>query len=188
MFGSPQLYAAFASYAFVAFLTLSFSFLLFPYLNPIALIHDCDHHGLTNEQLAKENPSIADLYKNKSVAEQHSVDLAWDLLMEPDYADLRACIYSTEEELKRFRQLMVCTVMATDVMDKELNAERRARWAKAFDAEELSADGGQAISPAEKRQMRREAMDRKATIVIEHLIQASDVAHTMQHWHVYIKW
>ncbi len=30
--------------------------------------------------------------------------------------------------------------------------------------------------------------NRKATIVIEHLIQASDVAHTMQHWHVYSKW
>ena len=27
-----------------------------------------------------------------------------------------------------------------------------------------------------------------ATIVIEHLIQASDVAHTMQHWHVYTRW
>ncbi len=31
-------------------------------------------------------------------------------------------------------------------------------------------------------------MNRKATIVIEHLIQASDIAHTMQHWHIYRKW
>ena len=30
--------------------------------------------------------------------------------------------------------------------------------------------------------------NRKATIVIEHLIQASDVSHTMQHWEVYISW
>ena len=28
----------------------------------------------------------------------------------------------------------------------------------------------------------------KATIVIEHLIQASDISHTMQHWHIYRKW
>ena len=28
----------------------------------------------------------------------------------------------------------------------------------------------------------------RATIVIEHIIQASDVAHTMQHWHMYQKW
>jgi hypothetical protein len=27
-------------------------------------------------------------------------------------------------------------------------------------------------------------MHRKATIVLEHIIQASDVAHTMQHWYV----
>jgi len=31
-------------------------------------------------------------------------------------------------------------------------------------------------------------VNRKATIVIEHLIQAADVAHTMQHWHIYRKW
>lgn len=28
----------------------------------------------------------------------------------------------------------------------------------------------------------RESVNRKATIVIEHLVQASDVSHTMQHW------
>ena len=31
-------------------------------------------------------------------------------------------------------------------------------------------------------------MNRKATSVLEHIIQASDVAHTMQHWHIYCKW
>ena len=31
-------------------------------------------------------------------------------------------------------------------------------------------------------------VNQKATIMIEHLIQASDVAHTMQHWHIYTKW
>jgi 3'5'-cyclic nucleotide phosphodiesterase len=34
----------------------------------------------------------------------------------------------------------------------------------------------------------RERHSIRATIVIEHLIQASDVSHTMQHWHVYRKW
>ena len=37
----------------------------------------------------------------------------------------------------------------------------------------------------------KEIMDqvnRKATIVIEHIIQASDISHTMQHWHIYRKW
>jgi hypothetical protein len=33
-----------------------------------------------------------------------------------------------------------------------------------------------------------ETFNLKSTIVIEHIIQASDVVHTMQHWHVYTKW
>lgn len=33
-----------------------------------------------------------------------------------------------------------------------------------------------------------EDIDRRATVVIEHVIQASDVSHTMQHWHIYRKW
>lgn len=28
----------------------------------------------------------------------------------------------------------------------------------------------------------------RATVVIEHIIQASDVCHTMQHWHIYRRW
>ena len=31
-------------------------------------------------------------------------------------------------------------------------------------------------------------MNRRATIVIEHIIQASDVSHTMQHWQIYNVW
>lgn len=42
-----------------------------------ALIHDVDHTGVPNATLVKENAKIAELYKQKSVAEQNSVDLAW---------------------------------------------------------------------------------------------------------------
>jgi hypothetical protein len=31
-------------------------------------------------------------------------------------------------------------------------------------------------------------MNRKATTVIEYVIQASAIAHTMQHWHIFRKW
>ena len=63
---------------------------------------------------------------------------------------------------------------ATDIMDKELNGLRKNRWARAFsdDNHEQSASD----------------INLRATIVIEHIIQASDVSHTMQHWHVYRKW
>eukprot|EP00980_Cylindrotheca_fusiformis_P017709 scaffold5563_cov94-Cylindrotheca_fusiformis.AAC.2 len=138
-----------------------------------AVIHDVDHPGVPNAQLLKEKTRNAEIYK-KSVAEQNSVELAWDLLMSDEYSSLRACIYQTESDLRRFRQLVVNTVMATDIVDKELQAPRKNRWDAAFSNE----------SPPSTEN----DDDRKATIVIEHLIQASDVSHTMQHWHIYKEW
>jgi hypothetical protein len=145
-----------------------------------ALIHDVDHTGLPNAQLIKENSELAKMYNNKSPAEQNSVDIAWDLLMEPAYRDLRNCIYQSEEEFERFRQLIVNAVMATDIADKEQATFRKKRWEKAFRSDDNDTD--------RESESTQEAVNRKATIVIEHLIQASDVSHTMQHWHVYLKW
>lgn len=149
-----------------------------------AMIHDVDHQGVPNMQLEKENHELSTLYNHKSSAEQNSVDVAWTLLMEDAYKDLRRVIYSTKDELKRFRQLVINCVMATDVMDKELGMARKARWAKAFASEIAEQDGNGDSNGNDSV----EDVHRKATIVIEHLIQASDVAHTMQHWHVYHRW
>ena len=46
-----------------------------------ALIHDVDHTGVPNGQLIKEEAHVATVYNNKSVAEQNSLDLAFELLM-----------------------------------------------------------------------------------------------------------
>jgi class 3 adenylate cyclase len=140
-----------------------------------ALIHDVDHTGVSNGQLIEEKAHIATFYNNKSVAEQNSVDLAWDLLMEDKFSSLRACIFADNTEFKRFRQIVVNVVLATDIFDKELGALRKNRWMKAFNEISLQE------SPVDDA-------NRKATIVMEHLIQASDVSHTMQHWHIYRKW
>jgi len=142
-----------------------------------ALIHDVDHVGVPNAQLIKENASIAAVYNNRSVAEQNSLVLSWELLMDSRFDDLRNAICATTVELGRFRELIVNGVMATDIADKELKALRNARWDKAFEEKEHA----EIESP-------RDTVSRKATIVIEHLIQASDISHTMQHWHVYRKW
>lgn len=137
-----------------------------------ALIHDVDHQGVPNTQLVKESSALADCYSNKSVAEQNSIDLSWSLLMEDEFQNLRRAIYDTEEEFQRFRQLVLNVVLATDIMDKDLKALRNDRWEKAFSEKAV---------PNQDNEGKR-GVDRKATIVMEHLIQASDVAHTMQHW------
>eukprot|EP00526_Cylindrotheca_closterium_P004007 CAMPEP_0113645796 /NCGR_PEP_ID=MMETSP0017_2-20120614/24155_1 /TAXON_ID=2856 /ORGANISM="Cylindrotheca closterium" /LENGTH=1160 /DNA_ID=CAMNT_0000557583 /DNA_START=12 /DNA_END=3494 /DNA_ORIENTATION=- /assembly_acc=CAM_ASM_000147 len=144
-----------------------------------ALLHDVDHLGVPNSQLVKEVPELSDMYKDKSVAEQNSIDLAWALLMDDRFGNLRRSISSTTSELHRFRQLLVNTILATDIMDKELKALRNAKWDKAFSQDMMGGRGVGALT---------EINNRKATVVIEHLIQASDIAHTMQHWQVYRKW
>ena len=118
-----------------------------------ALIHDVDHRGVPNNILSDEEPELAAVYHNKSVAEQNSVDIAWECLMDPRFVQLRKCIYGdSEAELKRFRVLLVNCVMSTDIFDKELSSLRKARWQKAFSVPDEDAA--------------TEDINRKATIVV----------------------
>lgn len=71
-----------------------------------ALIHDVGHPGVPNGRLAEEDPELAKKYVNKSIAEQHSVDIAWELLLLPRFKNLRTCIYQEKAECKRFRDLV----------------------------------------------------------------------------------
>lgn len=138
-----------------------------------ALIHDVGHEGVPNFVLGKKHPLLAEKYSHKSIAEQRSVDIAWELMLQPQFSHLRASIYQTKSDCTRFRYLVVNGVMATDIFDKELKELRDSRWETAFSAREPESA------------YVKGAMDRKATIVIEHIIQASDVAHTMQHFFIY---
>jgi class 3 adenylate cyclase len=140
-----------------------------------ALIHDVDHTGVPNAQLVAEEAPVAKMYNNKSVAEKNSIVIAWDFFLQPQFDDLRVCICPTKDDLDLFHQLVVKVVLATDICDKELKQDRDARWEKVFgDSHSVSTD--------------EHLNQLKAGIVLEHLIQASDIAHTMQHWHIYRKW
>jgi class 3 adenylate cyclase len=134
-----------------------------------ALIHDVDHTGLPNARLVVEQAPVAVMYDSKSVAEKNSIAIAWEFLMRPEFSELQACI----GELERFHQLVIGAVMATDIADKELKEERNARWETVF---------------RESAHQTGDTDQLKATIVLDHMMQAADVAHTMQHWHIYRKW
>jgi hypothetical protein len=139
-----------------------------------ALIHDVDHSGVPNSQLVLESSGLAEQYKEESISEQHSIDLAWGHLMQPCFEDLRSSIFSDESELKRFRQIIVNAVMATDCMNEQLVFDRKARWEKAL------VEG--------RHDKSLEHTNRKATVVIEMLMQTADIFHTVQNWHLYCKW
>ena len=89
-----------------------------------ALVHDVDHTGVPNDQLAKENPELEAMYRYRSVAEQNSVDLAPELLLDSRYQDLKDCIAATEEEKTRFRQLVVVVCVLFSPKLRELREMR----------------------------------------------------------------
>jgi len=97
-----------------------------------ALVHDADHRGVSNIQLGTEEPEMATFYRNKSIAEQNSLDIAWDLLMSNQFSVLQSCLFASETELQRFRQIVVNVVLATDIFDKDINTVRKERWDRAF--------------------------------------------------------
>jgi hypothetical protein len=136
-----------------------------------ALIHDVDHPGVPNFQLIKETNKIASMYKGKSIAEQNSLDQAWGLFTSSPFDRLRRTLCTNDEELAIFRQLVVNLVIATDLFDKDLNQMRSDRWNKIV---HIPSDPSY--------------FNRKATMSIELMMQASDIGHTMQHWHLYRKW
>lgn len=92
-----------------------------------AMVHDVDHSGVSNMQLCKEKDELAIMYENKSVLEQNSIDLAWEMLMEPSYSDLRSCLFPQEEDMHRFRKLLVNSILATDIFDTGESSERVLR-------------------------------------------------------------
>jgi hypothetical protein len=140
------------------------------------LVHDVDHTGVSNQQRETEEPELAKRYQHKSVAEQNSIDVAWNMLMESKFENLQRALFATETEVRRFRQLLVNLVMSTDIFEPTQKATRNMRWNKVF-----RSDVREKLDDTECRNL-------KATIVIEHIIQAADVCHTMQHWQVYTRW
>jgi hypothetical protein len=143
-----------------------------------ALIHDIDHPGVSNSQLVKEQHALALTYDGRSVAEQNSISLAWQLFMQPQFEELRTSLCPTQSGLQRFRQIVVNVVMATDLFDKELKAMRDACWEASFNNHVTSANA----------MLTGDNLKRRKTIVVQLIIQASDVSHTMQHFTIYKAW
>ena len=87
---------------------------------------------------------------------------------------LITAIYRTEKEKQLFRQILVNCVISTDLFDKQLKDRFESRWKVGFPNE---APGDQVST-----------RNLQATLIMETMVQAADIAHTMQHWQVYRKW
>ena len=105
-----------------------------------ALIHDVDHKGVSNRQLASEEHPLALRYNDKSVNEQQSLHVFFDHFLLDDYAQLRAAMFSggDEEEAdvdyRYFRATVVNTVLATDIACPERTQISKSKWKEGFAA------------------------------------------------------
>lgn len=142
-----------------------------------ALILDVDHSGVPNSSLTKEKREmLSRVSGTKSLAESNSFRLTWDLLMDNDYKELRQSICTSKEETTRFRQIVLRSVLATDVSDPEIQNARNLKWQIAYSGKASAGANG------------CEDFNEHATTVIELLMQSADLSHAFQHYQVYCKW
>jgi hypothetical protein len=145
-----------------------------------ALAHEVDHPGAPNRVLIREFSPLVKTYQGRCMAQQHAIQRTWELFSHESFHDLRRAICPTPRELRRFRQIFVTAVMATDFVDREFNERRVERWEQSFNSELLEERMKE--SQTSLTLYSKVELDRMATLVMEHLMQASVVAHAMQHW------
>jgi hypothetical protein len=116
-----------------------------------------------------------------------TVNMAWDLFMDPGYGGLRDYIFENEKDLKRFRALVnVFVEVATDSGD--LRRKHDECWEKIFGKNAGSSDGGSTaeysdVTSAEDAVTKSA---RQAQLVAELVIQASCDHHYFQHWKLFL--
>lgn len=97
-----------------------------------ALIHDVEHRGIPNRQLALEDDSMAILYNDQSIAEMRSLFVGFSELLKPDYVSLRKIVFPVKEDYLRFRAATVNLVLTTDLASPDRAQIGKSKWKEAF--------------------------------------------------------
>lgn len=107
-------------------------------------IHDVDHQGVPNARLVEEDDPICNTYGRISVAEKHSIKVAFRTLNESDYDEFRSTVYETNEDKLRLHRIIHSIVLSTDIASPERMRETKQRWNEAFSRHD--PDGSSAFS------------------------------------------
>jgi hypothetical protein len=97
-----------------------------------AIIHDVEHKGLPNRQLALEDDELALLYNDQSIAEQRSLYVGFKEFLQPDYAELRKALFPSSQDYRDFRTKVVNLVMSTDIASPERTQLAKSKYLEAF--------------------------------------------------------
>ncbi|KAL3910341.1 MAG: hypothetical protein SGARI_002170, partial [Bacillariaceae sp.] len=123
-----------------------------------ALIHDVQHQGIPNRQLAIEDDELAIKYNDQSIAENQSLFIGFSELLKSQYDKLRFVIFPEKEDYRRFRLAVVNLVLGTDIASPERSQIGKSKWKEAFGdpyetverkvLKQLSGGGGKGSLPA----------------------------------------
>jgi hypothetical protein len=97
-----------------------------------AFIHDVDHQGVPNTRLILENDPIVEQHGNLSVAEKHSIDVAFRTLSESEFDEFRSVIFESQDDQYRMHRIVTNVVLGTDIASPERAQSTRAMWDEAF--------------------------------------------------------
>lgn len=168
-----------------------------------ALIHDVGHFGISNRQLSSEGDSLAVLYNDQSVAEQHSLSQSFTLLYQEEYQHLLKVIAPDISERRKFRAKTIHIVMCTDIASPDRTQLMKSRWKEAFEISPRKQNQFDNRAPSKVRFGITRALtltgssidfyddsevELKASSVLEQMMLASDVAHLFQSYENFLKW
>ncbi|KAL7560186.1 hypothetical protein ACA910_016613 [Epithemia clementina (nom. ined.)] len=104
-----------------------------------ALIHDVEHQGIPNRQLAAENDRLAVLYNDQSIAENWSLYIAFSELLQDEFVELRQVLFGSDldspahaEQYHNFRKMVINMVLSTDIASPERTQVGKSKWKEAF--------------------------------------------------------
>ena len=155
------------------------------------LVHDVDHDGAP-----KRRSSLSpNGYQKQESMEQHSIHVAWSLMLQSEFKLLREAIFGpsvdgNDSDLNRFRYIFVRAVLATEINpahnrnDAQYDPNQSVSKSQPFHEQATSHHSemiGALLRPPS------EIMG-KAMSMLEFMMQLSDVGHMIQQWPIYMKW
>jgi 3'5'-cyclic nucleotide phosphodiesterase len=127
-----------------------------------ALIHDVEHLGIPNRQLAVEDDSLALLYNDQSIAEMRSLCIGFSTLLKPDYESLRKIIFPFKQDYLRFRATVIDLVLTTDLASPDRAQIAKSKWKEAF-GDEYETVERKVMKAIERRQSLKGASRKAST-------------------------
>lgn len=176
------------------------------------LIHDVGHLGQGNKILAVINHQVASRFKEAS-AERNSIDIAFRLLFGNRFRNIRKVILPNIKDRLVFGKIVFWAILSSDIASPERLKNNKARFdalhaARNSNSSNNSHEFDRKLCPIHpyliefgtllklskknlddhSQELILTKQDLERCVLIEHLMQVTDVSHLMQNFENFVKW